>query len=99
MSIWASTFDLEDNPPYAYQGSHILPSTNDPRVEADLAVALAQVPSHITRDGRDDRPEDGEPWPWLRLSVGMEDQVLDRAQVTELHAALGAWLERTGDQS
>ncbi|MFD8899848.1 hypothetical protein [Streptomyces ardesiacus] len=96
MSIWASSFDLEDNPPYAYQGSHILPSTDDPRVEADLTVALAQVPSHITRDGRDDQPEDGAPWPWLRLSVGMEDQVLDRGQVAAVYEALGAWLRRTG---
>lgn len=96
MSIWATIFDLEDNPPYAYRGSHILPHEDDPRVDADMAVSLAQIPSHITRDGRDDQPEDGAPWPWLRLSVGMEDQVLDRSQVTELHAALGTWLEQTG---
>lgn len=95
MSIWATIFDLEDNPPYDYQGSHILPADDDQRVAADLAVSVAQVPSHITRDGRDDQPEDGARWPWLRLSVGMEDQVLDRGQVAELHAALGAWLERT----
>ncbi|WP_185832512.1 hypothetical protein [Streptomyces sp. WAC 04229] len=99
MSIWATFFDLEDNPPGAYQGSHILPSEADVRVASDEAPSLAQVPSHITRDGRDDQPEDGQPWPWLRFSLGVEDQVLDRGQVEQLHAALGAWLERTGDQA
>ena len=99
MSIWATFFDLEDDPPYAYQRSHVLPSEDDPRVDADLAVSLALVPSHITRDGRDDRPEDGVPWPWLRLSLGMEDGVLGRGQVEALHAALGSWLERTGGRA
>lgn len=96
MSVWATIFDLEDNPPYRYDGSHVLPHEDGPRVDADLAVSLAQIPSHITRDGRDDQPEDGTPWPWLRLSVGMEDALLHRPQVAELHAALGGWLEQTG---
>lgn len=96
MSIWASIFDLEDHPPYVYQGSHILPCPgNTPREKGD-AVQVAQIPSHITRDGRDDAPEDGVPWPWLRLSVLPEDVVLDRSQVAELHAVLGAWLDATG---
>lgn len=96
MSIWATIFDLEDNPPHRYEGSHILPRTNGERVDADMAVSLAQIPSHITRDGRDDQPEDGAPWPWLRLSLGVEDQVLDRDQVADVHAVLGAWLRQTG---
>lgn len=96
MSIWATIFDLEGNPPYTYQRSHVLPSQDGPRVDSDMAVSLAQVPSHITRDGRDDQPEDGAPWPWLRLSVGVEDQVLDRDQAADLHVALGAWLRQTG---
>ena len=98
MSIWASSFDLEDNPPYAYQGSHILPSDDDRRDGGEV-VQLAEVPSHITRDGRDDQPEDGRPWPWLRLSLYAEDVVLDRPQVEALHAAIGSWLARTGSQS
>jgi len=95
VSIWASSFDLEDNPPYAYQGSHVLPADDDRRDDGEV-LQLAEVPSHITRDGRDDRPEDGAPWPWLRLSVYAEDLVLNRGQVAELHKALGAWLDRTG---
>ncbi|MGP3737969.1 hypothetical protein ACTWJ9_33200 (plasmid) [Streptomyces sp. GDS52] len=94
MSIWATIFDLEDDPPYVYQGSHVLPADDDPRDDGD-AVQLALVPSHITRDGRDDRPEDGVPWPWLRLSLRSEDTVLGRSQVAEMHRALGAWLEQT----
>jgi hypothetical protein len=95
MSIWATFFDLEDNPPYAYQGSHVLPADDDRRDRGEV-FQLAEVPSHITRDGRDDRPEDGHPWPWLRLSLYTEDAVLDRAAVQSLHQALGSWLEETG---
>jgi hypothetical protein len=96
VSIWATVFDLEENPPYAYQGSHVLPGPEDARDEG-WSVQVAQVPSHITRDGRDDQPEDGAPWPWLRLSMHSEDTVLDRGQVADLHAVLGAWLKQTGD--
>ncbi len=95
MSIWATIFDLEDNPPYVYQRSHVLPHEDDPREEG-CPLQLAEVPSHITRDGRDDQPEDGAPWPWLRLSLHSEDTVLDRDQVAEMHRVLGAWLEQTG---
>lgn len=94
MSIWASSFDLEDNPPYAYQGSHVLPDHDDRRDDGEV-LQLAEVPSHITRDGRDDQPEDGAPWPWLRLSLYAEDLVLNREQAAALHEALGAWLART----
>lgn len=91
MSIWGTVFSLEGNPPYAYQESHILPAEDSPR---DGVVQLAEVPSHITRDGRDDRPEDGVPWPWLRLSVDQADVVLDREQVREMWESMGAWLEQ-----
>jgi hypothetical protein len=93
VSVWGTIFDLEDDPPYRYEGSHILPSADDRR---DGVVQLAEIPSHITRDGRDDQPEDGAPWPWLRLSVGREDTVLDREQVQKLWESMGAWLEQTG---
>lgn len=95
MSIWATVFDLEDDPPYAYQGSHVLPHEDDQRDEG-WSVQVAKIPSHVTRDGRDDQPEDGVPWPWLRLSIHSEDALLSRAQVAELHASLGAWLKQTG---
>lgn len=94
MSVWATIMDLEDDPPYRYQGSHILPSEGDPR---DGVVQLAEVPSHITRDGRDDQPEDGVPWPWLRLSVNQVDAVLSRSQARQVYESIGAWLEQTGD--
>jgi len=93
VSVWGTIFDLEDNPPYAYQGSHILPAGTD---ERDGVVQLAEIPSHITRDGRDDQPEDGAPWPWLRLSVNQADAVLERAQVQAMWEPMGAWLEQTG---
>lgn len=95
MSVWATIFDLEDDPPYRYEGSHVLPHEDDPR-DKSCPVQLAAVPSHITRDGRDDQPEDGTPWPWLRMSLGREDAVLDRGQAAALHASLGAWLQQTG---
>lgn len=95
MSVWGTIFDLEDDPPYAYQGSHVLPHEDDRRDPAAV-VQLAEAPSHITRDGRDGQPEDGAPWPWLRVSVGQEDVVLDRGQVAGMHASMGAWLEQTG---
>lgn len=96
MSIWGTIFDLEDNPPYRYDGSHILPSQGGPR-DPGCPVQLAEIPSHITRDGRDDQPEDGVPWPWMRLSLGREDTVLDRAQVQGMWQSMGAWLEQTGE--
>lgn len=90
MSVWATVFDLEDDPPYAYQRSHVLPHEDDLR---DGSVQLAEVPSHITRDGRDDQPEDGTPWPWLRLSVNEADAVLNPQQVRKVWEAMGAWLD------
>lgn len=92
MSVWGTILDLDDSehgPPYVYQGSHVLPSEDDVR---DGVVQLAEVPSHITRDGRDDRPEDGVPWPWMRLSVGREDAVLHARQVRAVYESMGAWL-------
>lgn len=97
MSVWATIFDLEDDPPYAYQRSHILPSEDSPQVDADLAVQLAQIPSHITRDGRDDQPEDGRPWPYLRVSLNSEDAVLHARQVRQVYESMGAWLEQVGE--
>jgi hypothetical protein len=52
--------------PIIYQGSHAVPTEEGLR---GGSVDLALIPSHITRDGRDDNPEDGRPWPYLRLGV------------------------------
>lgn len=82
--------------PIAYQGSHVLPDEDDQR---GGYVGLALVPSHITRDGRDDQPDDGQPYPFVRLSVGQEDAVLDEQQAAAMHQALGEWLkERKAEQ-
>jgi hypothetical protein len=95
MSVWVTILHLEDDPPYRYQQSHILPSEDGPRDDpGDGLVQLATIPSFITRDGRDDQPEDGAPWPWLRLSVNEADTVLHARQVREVRDALIAWLEQ-----
>ena len=101
MSIWASfgIFDGEDHPrPIRYRRSHVLPSPDDDRAGA---LDLACIPGFVTRDGRDDGPEDDDRvWPWLRLHVTEDDDeegatvVLDAHQVAQLHDELGIWLER-----
>lgn len=91
MSVWGTIFSLETDLPYKYLGSHVLPSEDDVR---DGDVQFAEIPSHITRDGRDDQPEDGIPWPWLRVSVNEGDAVLNVAQVRAAWESMGAWLEQ-----
>lgn len=97
MSIYASIPGIDDEepcgPPWIYQGSHILPDEDDPR---GGTVGLALVPSHITRDGRDDAPEDGRPWPWLRLSIDGSDEptvLLNPAQARHLAQQLTDWAD------
>ena len=106
MSIYASlpgvTGDEPCGPPWIYQGSHVLPAEDDPR---GGEIGLALIPSHITRDGRDDSPEDGAPWPWLRLSLdGLPPEadhavVLNREQAGHLIDQLTAWYEQTGGRA
>lgn len=103
MSIYASTEGIgseDDDPaigqPWQYLGSHVLPAETDPR---GGAIGLASIPSHITRDGRDDQPDDGTPWPWLRLSL--DDAalalnaavILDPAQARHLAGLLTDWAD------
>jgi hypothetical protein len=85
--------------PIIYQGSHVLPADSSPRAGS---VELALIPSHITRDGRDDRPEDEKPWAWLRLSVGAHAStyggggdatvLLTVRQATRLRDSISEWL-------
>lgn len=89
--------DHESGPPWIYQGSHILPDEDHPR---GGSIGLAEIPSHITRDGRDDQPEGGQPYPWLRMSVdaGPESEdpstvLLAPAQARALAAQLTAWAD------
>jgi hypothetical protein len=94
---WSSTLDDsrpcdcgQPGAPIIYQPSHILPAPTDPR---GGSISLAEIPGHITRDGRDDGPDDQwGTWPWLRLSVGQEDAVLDEALARSLRDALDGWL-------
>ncbi|THA29223.1 hypothetical protein E6R18_25290 [Streptomyces sp. A1277] len=96
MSIYASLPGIDTDtpcgPPRAYQGSHILPAEDDPRTGS---ISLASIPSHITRDGRDDQPDDGTPWPWLRVAIdadaGDPAVVIDPAQARHLAGQLYAW--------
>jgi hypothetical protein len=100
MSIYASIpgldADTPPGPPWTYQGSHILPAEDDPR---GGSIGLALIPSHITRDGRDDQPADGTPYPWLRLSIDTEDDhaavVLNPQQARYLAEQLTAWVDST----
>ena len=78
--------------PIVYQGSHVLPSSTD---ERGGRVDIASIPGHITRDGRDDGPDEDVPWAFLRLGVNEETVVLDRAGVELVHRTLGVWLEAT----
>lgn len=86
--------------PIIYQGSHVLPADTDPR---GGSVFLCAIPSHITRDGRDDRSEDEGPWPWLRLSVhahatsygdrnGDATVILTPRQAERMRDTLAEWL-------
>jgi hypothetical protein len=80
--------------PIQFQHSGVLPSDNDKR---GGIFGIAAIPDHITRDGRDDRPEKGKWHPWLRVSMfEVEDSIiLTRKQVEELRDALSDWLNRT----
>ncbi|MDX3714398.1 hypothetical protein PV733_36835 [Streptomyces europaeiscabiei] len=85
--------------PWLYQGSHILPAEDDPR---DGSIGLALIPGHITRDGRDDQPDDWKPWPWLRLSLDTQPEdpavVLNPAQARHLAEQLATWADQVEAQ-
>jgi hypothetical protein len=108
MSIYASIEGIGDHgdpehlgAPWTYRGSHLTPAEDDPR---DSSIGLAVIPSHITADGRDDQPEGGRPWPWLRLSLDVPGDdpcvLIDPAQARFLATQLAAWADRAdgGDQ-
>jgi hypothetical protein len=79
--------------PIRYKGSHVLPAATD---ERGGVLSLAAIPNHITRDGRDDRPENGKCYPWLRVSMyetETDSVVLTRAQAKRLRDALSEWLD------
>jgi hypothetical protein len=102
VSIYASIEGIGDHgdpehlgAPWMYRGSHLTPAEDDPR---DGSIGLAIIPSHITADGRDDSPENGRPWPWLRLHLNVPGDdpciLLDPDQARFLAAQLAAWADR-----
>lgn len=98
MSIYASLPGIEGAREYV--ASHILPSEHD---HATASIGLAFIPSHITRDGRDDQPEDGMPWPWARLDVAYPETdaleatyvaaVINPTQARDLARQLTEWAD------
>jgi hypothetical protein len=93
------TFSVDDSKectcgacPVLFQGSHVLPSNRDKR---GGCIMLAGIRGHITRNGKDDGPEN-EWHPWLRLSVfelGSDSVVLTRKQAEKLRDSITKWLE------
>lgn len=81
--------------PLVYHESHVLPSPKD---ERGGGLMLTAIPSHITRDGRDDRPEGGPWYPWLRLSFHLvkgDSMVLTKKQVIKLRDTLDQWIRKS----
>lgn len=93
--------------PIVYEGSHVLPSTDDRR---GGYVEVGGIPDFIERDGRDDAQGYGLK-DWLRIGIGALPSieqyeggpyvegghatvVLERRQVEELRDTLAEWLER-----
>lgn len=80
--------------PIRHRGSHILPSDKDERAGS---LWFDHIPGFITREGRDDGPEDEATW-WPYLRVGLAEDangqmvVLDRKQVLSAFHFLGDWL-------
>lgn len=95
MSIYATRLALEDEDgPYLYEGSHILPDETTPRIH-DGHLFLCAIPGYIARPGRE-QPDEDTPWPWLRLSVGDHEGqttvLLGPAHAKEIMACLDGWL-------
>lgn len=106
MSIYASALVFEDgNGPLLYQGSHVMPSDNDPRGGEWMLggdVEFAEIPGYVEHDGPTLCPDpmacDGTcVYPWLRLSVGGQSVVLTVGQVREIHEYTGRWLARVAE--
>lgn len=102
MSIYGSIEGIGDHgdpkhlgAPWLYQGSHILPNEGDPRAGS---IGLALIPGHITRDGRDNQPDDRQPWPWLRLHLTVPGDdpavLLDPPQARHLAEQLNTWADQ-----
>lgn len=103
MSIYATIAGIEHHEPcgepWLYRGSHILPAEDDPR---GGEIGLALIPSHITRDGRDDQPEEGRPHPWLRVSPDDEADgavLINPEQARYLAKQLTEWADHADGRS
>lgn len=80
--------------PIIYQGSHLLPSMEDPR---GGFVDIALIPAHVRywRENPDapiESEPDFPPEPFIRFGVNGEVVVLDERAVTKIHKTLGWWI-------
>lgn len=106
MSIYASAVVLADETaPLLYQGSHVMPSADDPRGnewQSGGDFELAEIPGYVEHDGRTLCPDpmacDGTcVYPWLRASIGGQSVVLTVEQVRAIHEYTGRWLARVAE--
>lgn len=88
FATWLMFADAEDHgETYRYEASHVMP-TEDHR--GGPCFDIAAIPADV-------RDEDADPdtvLPWLRVSLGQEDAVIDMRQANALRLALGLWLDR-----
>lgn len=82
--------------PIQYLGSHVFPTDKDKRVGV---FGLAAIPSHITRNGKDNGPECNGWHPWLRISLDIDKNshgaiVITRKQAEKLRDALSNFIDR-----
>lgn len=76
--------------PIVYRHSGVFPRASD---ERSGHVDLAAIPTHITRDGKDDG-EGGYWHPWLRFGVNNNTVLLTLRQAETLRNALTQWLDK-----
>lgn len=86
VSVWGTRLSLdgtwpEDRQPIRYQGSHRVPTADDPR---GGLLDTASISSELTADGKDDGPADDTPLPFLRVAVAERVVTREDAQPGEL---------------
>jgi hypothetical protein len=99
VSIYGSFGILDDDEPgrpapILYQGSHVLPSADDPR---GGNLDLGMIHGWVTCQGRTGPADEEALWPYPRVGAGdgpdrQVELILDVDQVEQLHTDLGWWL-------
>lgn len=103
MSIWASTVPIDDvedddDPPYVYEASHILPDVTG---ERGGYVDCSRLPKFVRhyRDNPDSSEEPDGIEPWMRLTVGPTgDLILHARHVRALRDCLTEWLDHLDEE-